>query len=79
MHVTLNNENRMAGIVPCICNLRNVRVETGGSQVHKWGLKAWKCLNNDGEDENPSVASHNLEKHIIHAFQNSNQHTEEFF
>lgn len=76
MHITFSNESRMAGIVPCICSPRYVRVETGGSQVHKWGLKAWKCLNNYGEDENPSVASHNLEKHIIHDFQNSNQHTE---
>lgn len=78
MHVTFNNESKMAGIVTCICNPSYVRVETGGSQVHEWGLKVWNCLNNDREDETPSVASHPLENHSIHAFQNSSQHTEEF-
>lgn len=78
VHVTFNNESRMAGIVTRICHPSNVRVETGGPQVHEWRLKAWESFNKDREDENLFVVSHNLEKHIIHAFQNSNQHTEEF-
>ena len=69
MGVTFNNESRMAGIVRSICNPRYLRVDTGGSQVHEWGQKAQKHFHNDREDENLSVASHNLKKHIIHAFQ----------
>jgi hypothetical protein len=68
MGVTFNNESRMAGILRSICNPRYRRVDTGGSQVHQWGRKAQKHFNNDREDE-MSVASRNLKKHIIHAFQ----------
>lgn len=61
--MTFNNENRMAGVVTCVCNPSYINIETEGSQVQEWGLKAWKFLNNDRKDKNQSVASHNLEKH----------------
>ena len=67
--VSFNNVSRMAGIVRSICNPMYLTFETGGSQVHQWVRKAQKHFNNDREDENLSVASHNLEKPIIHAFQ----------